>query len=89
MPKVRASSATMGTTRGPMFLSRKSEVRIRTKAMVVDSSRSPLLLSCVSNADSGGAGSGSALRRRRGSPPPNSWRRCLSHLISGLSSGGR
>ena len=39
MPKVRASSTRMGTTRGPKALSRSSCVRKRTKAWVVLISR--------------------------------------------------
>ena len=35
MPKVRASSATMGTMRGPSCGSFSSPVSMRTKAMVV------------------------------------------------------
>ncbi|MNI58066.1 hypothetical protein D3C73_1131610 [compost metagenome] len=36
MPKVRASSATIGTIRGPSCLSRSNPLSRRTKAMVVD-----------------------------------------------------
>jgi hypothetical protein len=36
MPKVRASSGTMGTTNWPIALSRVRLVSRRTKAMVVD-----------------------------------------------------
>ena len=39
MPKVRASSATIGTTRGPTSLSLSSAVSMRTSAIVVDISR--------------------------------------------------
>ena len=35
MPKVRASSATMGTMRGPSCASLSSPVSMRTKAIVV------------------------------------------------------
>ena len=35
MPKVRASSATIGTTRGPSVASFSSAVSMRTKAIVV------------------------------------------------------
>ncbi len=42
MPKVRASSGTIGTTLRPMFLSFSSTVRMRTNAMVVEISRSPV-----------------------------------------------
>ena len=67
MPKVRDSSGTIGTTRLPITLSRMMVLRMRTKAMVVDTSRpSPVLFSCASNADSGGTGNGSTLVRRNG-----------------------
>ena len=42
MPKVRDSSATIGTTRGPSCLSRRIAERTRTKAIVVEISRSPV-----------------------------------------------
>jgi hypothetical protein len=42
IPKVRASSGTIGTMFLPMFLSFSSTVRMRTKAMVVEISRSPV-----------------------------------------------
>jgi len=38
-PKVRVSSATIGTIRGPRFLSRKSVPSTRTNAIVVEISR--------------------------------------------------
>ena len=40
MPKVRASSGTMGTMRFPISLSRIRSERMFTKAMVVDTCRS-------------------------------------------------
>ncbi|MNU04930.1 hypothetical protein D3C72_2495560 [compost metagenome] len=40
--------------------------RMRTKAMVVDAPRSPLSLSWVANADSGGIGRGATLLMRAG-----------------------
>ena len=42
MPNVRDSSGTIGTTRGPIVLSRSSAARIRTNAIVVEFSRSPV-----------------------------------------------
>jgi hypothetical protein len=42
IPKVRASSGTIGTTNLPTFLSRIRAVSRRTKAMVVDISFSPV-----------------------------------------------
>ena len=44
MPKVRASSGTMGTTSLPISLSRRSLLMICTAAMVVLTWRSPLPL---------------------------------------------
>ena len=41
MPKVRASSGTIGTMFLPMFLSRTRLVRMRTNTIVVDAVRSP------------------------------------------------
>ena len=66
MPKVRASSGTIGTMFLPMFLSLSSTVRMRTKAMVVEISRSPVPSSMVSKASSGGIGSAGAVCVRRG-----------------------
>ena len=40
MPKVRASSGTMGTSSLPSSLSRSSLERMRTNTMVVDTARS-------------------------------------------------
>jgi hypothetical protein len=53
MPKVRASSGTMGTTCLPSDLSRTRAVSMRTNAIVVEISRS-VALSTASNADNGG-----------------------------------
>jgi len=66
MPNVRASSGTIGTMFLPMFLSFSSVVRTRTKAIVVEISRSPVPSSTASNAASGGTASGGALTRRTG-----------------------
>ena len=46
MPKVRASSGTIGTTRGPMASLRNNVDRIRTNTIVVENSRSPDGFSC-------------------------------------------
>ena len=68
MPKVRASSGTIGTICLPISLSRISAVSVRTKAIVVEISRpSPEPLSSASNAASDGtAGTLSAFWRRCG-----------------------
>ena len=42
IPKVRDSSGTIGTIRGPNSRSRSSRLSIRTNAIVVDASRSPV-----------------------------------------------
>ncbi len=66
MPKVRASSGMIGTTRGPSALSRTSCVKKRTKACVVEISRpSEVGSSNAENVSSGGAFSVSSARRRR------------------------
>ena len=69
MPKVRASSTRIGTTRGPRSLSRSSCVRKRTKACVVEISRpSAVGSSTALKVSSGGTfellvGLGAALRQ--------------------------
>ena len=75
MPKVRDSSGTIGTTFFPTFLSRSSVVRIRTKAMVVEISRSPVPLSWPSNLESSGISSLGAFEWRTGKSPPSASRR--------------
>ena len=66
MPKVRASSGTIGTMCVPMFLSFTRIESIRTSAIVVENSRSPLAASSGPNASSPGTASGGALVRRGG-----------------------
>ena len=66
MPKVRASSGTMGTMLLPMFLSRASVDSMRTKAIVVEISRSPLSLSRASKIFRSGTINGSAVSLRTG-----------------------
>ena len=88
MPKVRASSGTMGTTRLPMFLSLISVESMRTNAMVVDIPRLSVPLRMFSNALRSGTSSGAALRRLTRNGPPMASVRCLRYCISGLPSGG-
>ena len=66
MPKVRASSGTMGTMCLPIRLSLSKVVSIRTKAMVVELSLSPVPCSWVLKISSGGAVSDGALLWRTG-----------------------
>ena len=61
MPKVRASSGMIGTTRVPMPLSRMRFLIMRAKAMVVETAWPPDPLRNSSRADGSGAGSGRAL----------------------------
>lgn len=76
MPKVRASSGTIGTQRFPVSLSRTRSLTSRTKAMVVATFWEPEPLSKEANAFSAGAGSGaSACVRRAGAGPPRAARR--------------
>ncbi len=66
MPKVRASSATIGTIRSLIPLSRSRLIRMRTKAMVVETSRSPLPSVTTLKAGSSGTSSVSLAGRRAG-----------------------
>ncbi len=75
MPKVRASSATMGTMRGPSCPSFSSAPSMRTKAIVV-----LISLPCGCSANwayraSSGTGTTSQAVSRRGSAPPRAARR--------------
>ena len=89
MPKVRASSATMGTHSGPTCLSRSTMFSACTKLMVVEFSRSPVLLSRRSNASSFGASSFLlVVRRRCGRKPPSFSRRERMYSTSGDFSPG-
>ena len=74
MPKVRASSGTIGTMFLPMVLSLSSTVSRRTNAMVVEISRSPVPSRIEANASSGGMASAGAVRRRCGRNPPRAAR---------------
>ncbi len=76
MPKVRASSGTIGTTNLPMRSSLSSFDSNRTNAMVVATSRSsPLPAKNSSNTLAAGGGSGSHRTRRSGTGPPSAARR--------------
>ena len=88
IPKVRASSGTIGTTNLPISLSRTKVDKIRTKAIVVEISRSPLDTNIFSKADSGGIVSSLPLRRRAGTEPPIAARRSAMYSISGVSAAG-
>ena len=88
IPKVRASSGTIGTTNLPICLSRTKVERIRTNAMVVEISRSPVETNIFSNADNGGIVSSLPLRLRAGTEPPIAARRVAIYSISGESAAG-
>jgi len=75
MPKVRASSGTIGTMFLPMFLSLSSTPRMRTNAMVVEISRSPVPSRMDWNASSAGIASGATIGLRAGRKPPSCLRR--------------
>ncbi len=66
MPKVRASSGTIGTMCAPMVLSLTRIESIRTSAIVVENSRSPLAASSGPKRSSPGTASGGAVARREG-----------------------
>ena len=66
MPKVRASSATMGTMRLPSVESLSNCARICTNAMVVDCSRVFEPSSIRANCESAGTSSFGAIRERAG-----------------------
>ncbi|MOA01642.1 hypothetical protein D3C78_1210620 [compost metagenome] len=89
IPKVRASSGTIGTMRGPSSLSLTSCEMIRTKAMVVEISRSPVPSRMALRVSSGGVGTLKLLARRTGITPPREARRAARNLASGLSGSGR
>ena len=89
IPKVRASSGTIGTTCLPIFLSLARVESMRTKAMVVESSRLPLPLVRASKASRPGISSGSSSCLRSGRYPPNSLRRSWRYLSSSLSFSGQ
>ena len=82
MPKVRDSSGTIGTMCLPIFLSRSSVCRICTNAIVVEISRSSVLLRKRSSAASRGTASDADFLRRAGRKPPSSMRRAFMYSAS-------
>ena len=74
MPKVRASSATIGTTRGPSAWSLSSAPSRRTKAIVVLISLPSASSANCAYAASSGTGTTSHAVSRRGTTPPSAWR---------------
>lgn len=76
MPKVRASSGTIGTQRLPVSLSRIRSLISRTNAMVVAISWLPEPFFRASKALSAGIGSGLATTLRAGAGPSRAARRC-------------
>ncbi|MNC40114.1 hypothetical protein D3C75_888050 [compost metagenome] len=88
MPKVRASSGMIGTMRLPRSLSLTSCERMRTKAMVVEISRSPVPSRIALRVSSGGVGMLKLLLRRCGTKPPSFSRLFSRYFISGLSGSG-
>ena len=89
IPKVRASSATMGTMRGPNSRALSRPVSIRRNATVVDISR--LSGSAVNAANSSrfGASTFRAVLARAGTKPPSILRSSRRYCISGVSGEGR
>ncbi|MNW09808.1 hypothetical protein D3C71_2068960 [compost metagenome] len=75
MPKVRASSATIGTTRGPNCGALSQAVSRRTAAMVVDISLPSACKAKLAVTSSGGTGIVGAWCLRAGNGPPRAWRR--------------
>ncbi len=75
MPKVRASSGTIGTQRLPVASSRSRSLTRRTNAMVVAISWLPDPLARVSNGLAGGSGNATACTLRAGAGPPSAARR--------------
>ena len=69
MPKVRASSGTMGTMRRPSPGSRSSLARTRTSTMVVEARRPRLPWWNSSKSPSAGGGEGAAVSERSGHEP--------------------
>eukprot|EP00380_Ascogregarina_taiwanensis_P025985 284815576_5 len=84
MPKVRASSATIGTMRGPSVASFSKLPSMRTKAMVVLISLFAAATANCANLSSGTATASACLRCGR---PPKA-RRCCKYRISALSAAG-
>ena len=75
IPNVRDSSGTIGTIRGPSSRSRNSRLSIRTNAIVVEVSRSPVPSWNSANVSSGGEVRSLGGERRSGTGPPSAARR--------------
>ncbi|MND99705.1 hypothetical protein D3C80_920960 [compost metagenome] len=75
MPKVRASSATIGTTRGPNCGALSQALSMRTAAMVVDISLPSACRAKPPMVSRAGTGTGRTSLRRAGSGPPRAERR--------------
>ena len=76
MPKVRASSGTMGTISSPISLSLSIFASILTKTIVVEALRPSVPFSnSVKQSCSVSVGSGSNVVMRRGTKPPSFLRR--------------
>ncbi|MNZ44220.1 hypothetical protein D3C78_618480 [compost metagenome] len=75
MPKVRASSATIGTTRGPSSGALSQALSMRTAAMVVDISLPSACKAKPPMASSAGTVIGRTSLRRAGNGPPSAARR--------------
>jgi hypothetical protein len=87
MPKVRASSGTIGTTLDPNRLSRHRLRSRRVKAVVVDAACLPDPASTSANAFSSGGSIGRrAVVVRRGSEPSRACRRWSRYRLASLSS---
>src|ERR1700730_2424370 len=79
MPKVRASSGTIGTTWRPISLSLSSCVSICTNTMVVDTSRLTPAKKLFHRPSPPGTASGSRRTRRLRTGPPSDRRRPRRH----------
>jgi len=77
MPNVRASSGMIGTTRVPMFLSRKRFRSSRVNAIVVDAGALPEPFGNSAKTESSGSCGGLARTARRGMDPPSERRRSI------------
>ena len=71
MPKVRASSGMIGTMRLPRSASRVNVESRRTKAIVVDTGRSPVPCSCCAKMDRAGVFTSRRDSTRLGMAPPS------------------
>ena len=89
MPKVRASSGTIGTTSLPISGWRSSFDNIRTNTAVVDALR--LAVPCENSAKTSSSDGriAGAVTTRRGTAPPSAVRRSFKYAISRLFSSGR